>query len=493
MRRNHLDELLAEVNKIPSIEDLLPKPKKKKKHTLLSKATRKKPKKKKVEEPTLQENFLKQIQNYNDFIVQNDLDAEQINLEHDYDFSAFKTSEDWALESERLADRLSDRKIEIKQNEDAGEFADMELENGVPSHEAVKNMSDEEFKAYEKKYLSDTFRKIDEQIKVDESRPEFADELKEEIIRQDLQRNGEEVPVPKRVQEVEPVVAEPVTINTTVKKPKQKSKPSQLDLKSLAVNSLPYPVKSALDSALEAVNSGNRVINQGEPVNALQDAGRGVMSGLADTAGSVADLGGLVPNKVADMSHDSADWWKDQYEIVDSEAGHIGSNIGTEAVSGLAGGVVGKGIGNAYKGLKLGGETLRKSATKVANEKQKMADDHIDYGHKFLKSIGMPSNITKGKISAADASMVRQNVYENITSKLPHKPLNSGESLASVLSNNIKRNFDSRTMLKRNDVEIESLFKQGIPLDDALRIQQQRLNQIPDTATIAGMLMGVAQ
>ena len=397
MSKNDLDEVLTNVNRIPTAEDLLPKSKKRKGHTLISRSTRKKPKKKKVEEPAFQENFLKQIEDYNDFIIQNDLDAEQINLEHDYDFSAFTSPEDWAVESERLADRLSDRKIEIKQNEDAGEFAGMELENGLPSYEAVKEMSPEQFKAYEDKYLSDTFKKIEEQIRVDEDRPEFADELKEEIIRQDLQRNGEKVPVVKEpvseVKVIEPVVEE-VSKTTAATEP-----PSQLDLKSLAINSLPYPVKSALDSAIEAVQSANKVVDQGQLLNAVEDAGRGVMSGLSGTAGSIADLGGLLPNRVADLAHDSSDWWEKQYEIPDSEAGRIGSNMGNEAVTGLIGGVAGKIDGTANKGMKLGGETLRKRATVAARDTEKIASNRIDYGHKFLKSIGMPSSTVFRRVS----------------------------------------------------------------------------------------------
>ena len=103
---------------------------------------------------TLRRNFLKQIEQYNDFLIQNDLDIEQINPEHDLDFSAFTSPEDWAVESERLSDRLSERKVEINRNENNGEFQDMELEGGVPSYEAVQDMNEDEFKAYEAKYLT---------------------------------------------------------------------------------------------------------------------------------------------------------------------------------------------------------------------------------------------------------------------------------------------------------------------------------------------------
>ena len=488
MSKNDLDKVLANAKNIPTVENLLPKAEKKKKHTLLSKAIRKKPKKKKVEDPTtLQENFLKQIENYNDFIIQNDLEDEQIDPSNEYDFSAFTSPEDWAVESERLADRLSDRKIEIKQNEDAGEFAEMELENGVPSYEAVKNMTKAEFKKYEDKYLSDTFKKIDEQIKVDEARPEFTDELKEEIIRQDHQRNGEETQISAPTQKTEPVAEETNTSSEkdAVKKvPESKvdkvtvpSKPVPLDLKSLVKNSLPYPVKSALDSALEAVQSANKVVDQGQLLNAVEDAGRGVMGGLADTAGSIADLGGLVPNRIADTAHDSADWWNDQYEIPDSEAGRIGSNIGNEAVAGLAGGIVGKVAGTAYKGMKLGGEALRKRATVAAKDAEKM----------------VISNPTLKNKLRHQTQLVKQNSYENLTNKSPYKSFNSNKSLGSVLTNNVKRNFDDRAMLQRNNVELNRLFNQGNTLDDALRLRQNQWDQIPNTARDAGLMLGVSQ
>ena len=48
-------------------------------------------------------------------------------------------------------------------------------------------------------------------------------------------------------------------------------------------------------------------------------------------------------------------------------------------------------------------------------------------------------------------------------------------------------------MLKRNDAEIEDLFNQGIPLDEALMIRQNRWNKIPDTARDAGLILGIAQ
>ena len=110
-----------------------------------------------------------------------------------------------------------------------------------------------------------------------------------------------------------------------------------------------------IQNAVDTVDSIGKVIDQGQPINALQDTGRGVLSGLADTAGSIADVGGLLPNRIANAAHNSADWWKDQYEIVDSEAGNIGTNVGSAAVAGVTGGVIGKGLGTTtgvrYAGL----------------------------------------------------------------------------------------------------------------------------------------------
>jgi len=501
------------------------------------------------------EDFLKQIEDYNDFIVQNDLDIEKINPDHDYDFSAFTSPADWAVESERLADRLSDRKIEIQQNEDAGEFAGMELENGMPSYEATKNMSDEEYAAYEKKYLDPSTDNaieeevvssnylseeepvvaIDEQIKVDEARPEFAEDLKKEIIRQDFQRNGEprireEVPV----EVIEPVVREVI-------KPKVKkavNKPSTLDLKTLAMNSLPYPVKTALDSALEAVNSGKKVIDQGEPINALQDGARGIMSGLADTAGSIADLGGLVPNSVADEAHKSAKWWEDQYEIPDSEAGNIGTNLGTEAVAGVAGGVVGKAAGTGYRALKESGETLRKRATTVAKDTEKRAKlygqspleaaiarqkvyenmtnvpprhsytkaiigdaqpvggsvriDPIPYGHPMTKEDLLTKALReKNHLNGKDLDGGGYSAYDVLNPVAGKMEYPTTTRLLDAAVHNAKSAFGSRAMLRKNDQELDNLWSTGTPLDKALKTRQQQWDQIPDTARDAGIVMGL--
>ncbi len=262
-----------------------------------------------------------------------------------------------------------------------------------------------------------------------------------------------------------------------------------------------------IQNTVDTVDSVGKVIDQGQPINALQDAGRGVMRGLADTAGSIADLGGLLPNKVSDMAHESADWWKDQYEIVDSEAGNIGTNLGTEAVAGVAGGIVGKVAGTGYRALKESGETLRKRATTAAKDTEKRA-----------KLLGQ---------SPLEAAIARQKVYENMTNVPPRhsytkafigdaqpaggsvridpvpyghpmskedlltkalreknhmngKDLDGGYSAYDVLNpvagkmeyptttrlldtalHNAKRKVDSRAMLRKNDTELNDLYGQG--------------------------------
>jgi hypothetical protein len=487
-------------------------------------------------EKKLKQKFLKQIEDYNDFIVQNDLDAEKINPDHDYDFSAFTSPEDWAVESERLSDRLSDRKIEIAQNEDNGEFQGMELENGVPSYEAAKEMSPEEFKAYEQKYLTPS---------ADIAEPQ-------QVGSDDIADTNATVTAPIVV----PVIDTNRTDDLNVS---DNNLSEQVDFsddiaeladanvpKSEPEHGFSLPLgwelfkgtHPGIKNAVDAVDSVTKVIDQGEPVNALQDAGRGIMSGLAGTAGSIADLGGLVPNGVANFAHDSSDWWKDQYEIVNSEAGSIGDRIGSEAVAGVAGGAVGRVAGKAYQGMKRGGEKLRKRATAVAKDREDMAKSH--------------------GLSALEAAISKQKVYENVTAipprhsyakalfgdaqpiagsvridQIPYghpmnekdlltkairershmngKDLDGGYSaydvlnpvagkmeyptparLADAMIHNTKRKIDSRAMMKRNDAEIETMFNQGTLLDDALKIRQDRWNRLPMQGAQTGTVLGLA-
>jgi len=478
-------------------------------------------------EKKLKQKFLKQIEAYNDFILQNDLNHDLINVDNDYDFSAFTSAEDWAIESERLSDRLSDRKIEIAQNEDNGEFQGMELEGGSPSYEAVKNMSDEQFAEYEAKYLTSPITE-DEPIDVAPS-----------------------VEVSKvNPVEIDPVVAEANTTDQNITTP--------VDFNVSSEVTKPLPVKSeyefsiplawelfkgthpGIQNAIDAVDSVGKVIDQGQPVNALQDGARGVMSGLADTAGSIADLGGLVPNHVADMAHKSADWWRDQYEIVDSESGNVGTKIGSEAVTGLLGGAVGKVAGRTYQGMKRGGEALRKRSIAVAKDREDMAKSHglssleaaitrqkayenatnvpprhsytkalfgdtqpvggsaridpVPYGHPmsdkdYLTKALREKNHMDGKYLAGKGS--RKIDYSNVFEPSTPRAYPAPARLFDTALHNAKRKLNSRAMLKRNDEEIETMFNQGTPLDDALKISQERWDKIPDTARDAGLVMGL--
>ena len=483
---------------------------------------------------SLKESFLKQIEDFNDFIIQNDLDIELITPEHDYDFSAFKTPEDWAVESERLADRLSDRKIEIKQNEDNGEFAGLELEGGMPSYEATKNMTDEQFAEYEAKYLDPSN---------DAKAPEAVEEVSNYIINEpeEVDTVTEDAVVPLAV--TPPDQNKTASFDDTNTSIVQDSKPAPLEKDVEYEFSLPKAwevfkgTHPGVKNGIDAVNSVGRVIDQGQPINALQDAGRGVMSGLADTAGSIADVGGLLPNRVADMAHDSADWWKDQYEIVDSEAGSIGTNIGTEAVAGVAGGVVGKVAGKVYQGMKEGGEALRKRAAVTAKDAEKRAKLHglsplesaITRQKAYENSTAVPPRHSYGKAFVGDAQPVAGSVridpipyghpmnekdllIKAIREKnhMNGKDLNGGGYSAYDVLNpvagkmeypttsrifdtalhNAKRKVDSRAMLQRNDVELESMFNQGTPLDKALKARQDQWDKIPDTARDAGMILG---
>jgi len=478
---------------------------------------------------TQQEQFLNQIEQYNDFIIQNDLDTDKIDVINDYDFSAFETPEDWAIESERLADRLSDRKIEIKQNEYAGEFAGMELENGVPSYEAVQNMDDEQFAEYEAKYLTPFNAKAQVKEAVQTVPVVYANQTDENATIQKF-----EPPITPNDDNVKVDFSDDIA---ELSSSSNESKEQEYEFSLPAAWELLKGTHSGIKNAIDSVDSVGKVIEQGQPINALQDAGRGVMHGLADTAGDIADLGGLVPNAVADIAHESADWWEDQYEIVNSEAGNIGTNIGTEAVAGGAGGVIGKGVGKVYQGLKQGGEALRKRATTAAKDREAMA---LEKGMSPLESVitkqkayenmtNVPPRHSYAKALIGDAqpiagsmridpipyghSMTKEDYLTKAIREKNHlngKDLDSGYTAYDVLNpvagkmeyptvtrildtaiHNAKHKLDSRAMLKRNDTEIETMFNQGTPLDKALKIRQNRWDRLPAQGTQAGALIGL--
>ena len=337
----------------------------------------------------------------------------------------------------------------------------------------------------------------------------------------------QQVEVPKEVAKPKVEVTEPNV---------KESKSAPLDLKSLATNSLPYPVKTTLESAIEAFKSGKKVVEQGEPVNAVQDAGRGVMRGLADTTGSVLDLGGIIKNRLADEAHKSANWWKDQYEIADSEAGNIGTKLGTEAVAGVAGGVAGKGIGSFYQKMKQGGETLKKRATNVAKDREAMAlgkgisplESAITRQKAYENMTNVPPRHSYAKALFGDAQpvagsvridpipyghpMSKENLLTKVLREQNHmngKDLDGGYSTYDVLNpvagkmeyptasrltdaigHNTKRKLSSRAMLKRNDAELETMFNQGTPLDTALQVSKDRWNRLPRQGAQTGTVLG---
>ncbi len=479
---------------------------------------------------SLKESFLKQIQNYNDFIVQNDLDADMVNVDHDYDFSAFESPEDWAVESERLADRLSDRKIEIAQNNNNEEFQGLELENGVPSYEATKNMSPEQYAEYEAKYLTPS--EVAEPVVVD------IPEVVKGTVVPDI--NATVVPAATTSPDQNKTVSMNVDSSPADQiNPDLGKKDPEYEFSLPLAWELVKGTHPGIQNAVDAVNSVGKVIDQGQPINAVQDGARGVMSGLADTTADVLDLGGLVPNRVADMAHDSADWWKDQYEIVDSEAGSIGDGIGTEAVAGLAGGVVGKGIGKVYQGMKESGEALRKRATTVAKDTEKRAKlygqspleaaiarqksyenmtnvpprhsytkaifgdtqpvagsariDPIPYGHPMgkedlLTKALREKNHLDGKYtdgrSMTGIDLIDPTGRGNLESPTPTRLFNTA-------LHNTKRKVDSRAMLKRNDAELEDLYGQGNALDQALKLRQKQWDKLPGQGVLMGAGVGV--
>ena len=63
--------------------------------------------------------------------------------------------------------------------------------------------------------------------------------------------------------------------------------------------------------------------------------------------------------------------------------------------------------------------------------------------------------------------MVRQSTYEGLTNQLPRKAY-SDTPLVDALFSNAGRHMDKRAMLKRNDLEIDSMFKEGTPLGSSV-------------------------
>ena len=346
------------------------------------------------EPPTNKEKFIKQIEDYNDFIVANDLDAEMISPNHDYDFSAFSSNDDWNIESQRVKDRLSDRMEEIKQNEDAGEFQGMELENGIPSHDAVQDMDDEQFKAYEQKYLTPTegetlleplkqikqspivvakptispdtiipasieskaplnmskpnafkhsgdmksndntalFKRIERQITADEARPEFSKELADLKALQDEQRNGKPRYKKPSLRNQTSFVR-PTTLQGTNQQIKEVQALRDRDKPSTLDRVRSFAAEQSFPVAktiASAIGSASRLKDQYQK--------EGAVSIAEDLSNST--MSGLA----APFSARSSKFWKDRLNTPDSEAGRLGSKIGDSAVMGLGGGLLGRGM-----------------------------------------------------------------------------------------------------------------------------------------------------
>ncbi len=260
-----------------------------------------------------------------------------------------------------------------------------------------------------------------------------------------------------------------VVYNKKQKEDKLKNELPRLTPKEALYNSLPYPVKSAYQSGKDIVQLGKdslasvqRLRSQIESDNgygamdALGDAGTGVMAGLADSARAGSDVARWLPNKVADsfealtdsvdtfaaakgysnpwlspaapfkpvaesiefagdaMSYpfdklsaaaeDSAKWWRLKQKIKDSEAGSIGEKIGDEIVLGAAGGVAGKAIGASMKALRTRGIDFEKAAQKIGDlafDKTKVKK--AEFAKKY-----------PNRPNPFDPEMSRQQAYENV-------------------------------------------------------------------------------
>ncbi len=394
--------------------------------------------------------FLKQIQNYNDFLVQNDLDAEKINLDHDYDFSAFTSARDWKIESQRLADRLSDRKIEIAQNEDAGEFAGLELENGMPSYEATKNMTDAEFAEYEAKYLT----------------PSLTETLQEPV--KPVAAKETVTPAPKRI---ESAVQGSLDLpkpnafktsqdgNESLQKIRKKTKPatSSANWENVIANTFPVSlITQSYHDANDALKSVRKIKAQNDKYGTstvAEDAGRGIMSGLADTAGSILNIGGLATNPVGNSAKRSAQWWKDSQNIPDSESGRLGSVVGSGAVNGLGGGLLGRGIGTIYKNARYGAENARKRITRLADDRARFIKLHqTKMDEPWTGALSHGSRSTRPSLTEN-----RQKIYENLT-QLPPKKSVLNDGIGATLKRSVERSLGEKAMIKRNDDQLSELF-----------------------------------
>ncbi len=517
---------------------------------------------------TPKQQFLKQIENYNDFTIKNDLDAEQINPEHDYDFDAFTSPEDWQVESQRLKDHLSDRKIEIKQNEDAGEFAGMELENGVPSYEATQNMSDEEYAEYEKKYLlpsPNEFRKepatlsksapsevitpssieakqpfkpskpnfiktsrdaspeliaLRAKNKADNERPDnggvaipvdvgsrvgdtgalnlardfVQDGLGSFFKGRDEMRDRRYLPRDLYVAEKKRLhkksvndkieadkLAEVQKLRTREPKPSSQMKNTEskpIDWKNVATNTFPVSlVSDSVNNAQDAYRSLQKIREQSDKYGAstvAQDAGKGVMGGLADMTGSVLNVGGLVKNPAGNYAKESAQWWKNRQEIPNSESARLGEALGDSAVLGVVGGIAGRGLGSMYKSVRYSAEDARKRITRLANDRARMI-------HERQTKMDKPwtgTSSSGAKPNRPSLTENRQRVYENLT-QLPEKKNILTDGIGVTVKRSAERAFGEKAMIQKNDDQLSQLFSKTGSLKKAKSHQKKNWESTP--------------
>jgi thiol:disulfide interchange protein DsbC len=118
--------------------------------------------------------------------------------------------------------------------------------------------------------------------------------------------------------------------------------------------------------------------------------------------------------------------------------------------------------------------------------------DPIPYGHPmsdkdYLTKVIREKNHMDGK-GLDGNSYSAYDVLNPVAGKMEYP---TSSRLMDTLIHNAKRKVDSRAMLKRNDEEIASMFNQGTPLDEALKIQQDRWSRIPAHGTQTGTALGL--
>ncbi len=111
-------------------------------------------------------------------------------------------------------------------------------------------------------------------------------------------------------------------------------------------------VPLSVKHGINVLASAKRLADQYENVGAgsiLEDVGNSTMAALASP-----------------FSDSSSNWWKSRLNTPKGEATNIGNNIADEALSSVAGGAIGKGIGAGYKGIKRGAQMFDHKMAKKA-------------------------------------------------------------------------------------------------------------------------------